>query len=147
MLNLQSLNTHRLILNLEKRESKQIKTDKKNTSKKLNQNKKEKQERSQKTVSRSAYNKQILRQRIRLTYSRPVSNKLKNILILSESILKTLRMREFNNHLEEGIADFKAIPGSKSQQLNHHSIPILQDHKYDGAIIHVGINDLTKNSK
>ena len=34
-------------------------------------------------------------------------------------MLKTLRMREFNNHLEEGIARLKAFPGSKSQQLNH----------------------------
>ena len=43
-------------------------------------------------------------------------------------------MREINNHLEEGIAHLKAFPGSnsKSQQLNHHSIPILQEHEYDG---------------
>ena len=60
-------------------------------------------------------------------------------------MLKTLRMREFNNHLEEGIAHLKAFPGSKSQQLNHHSIPILREHEYDGAIIHVGINNLIKN--
>ena len=59
-------------------------------------------------------------------------------------MLKTLRMREFNNHLEEGIAHLKAFPGSKSQQLNH-SIPILQEHEYGRAIIHVGINDLIKN--
>ena len=55
-------------------------------------------------------------------------------------------MREFNNHLKEGIAHLKAFPGSKSQQLNHHSIPISQEHEYDGAIIHVGISDLIKNS-
>ena len=51
-------------------------------------------------------------------------------------------MREFNNHLEEGIAHLKAFPGSKSQHLNHHSLPILQEHEYDGAVIHVGIKDL-----
>ena len=78
-------------------------------------------------------------------YSGAVSNKPKNILILSDSMLETLRMREFNNHLVEGITHLKAFPGSKSQQLNHHSIQILQEHKYDGAIIHVGINDLIKN--
>ena len=54
-------------------------------------------------------------------------------------------MREFNKHLEDAIAHLKAFPGSKAQQLNHHSIPILQEHDYDGAIIHVGINDLIKN--
>ena len=35
-------------------------------------------------------------------------------------MLKTLRIREFNNHLEEKIAHLKAFPGSKSQQLNHY---------------------------
>ena len=134
-----------------KRKSKRIKSDKKNTGKKLHQDKNENQERSQKAISPSAYNKTgkqknpILRQKIRPTYSGAVSNKPKNILILSDSMLKTLRMREFKNHLEEGIAHLKAFPGSKYQHLNHHSIPILQEHEYDGAIIHVGINDLIKN--
>ena len=49
-------------------------------------------------------------------------------------MLKTLRMREFNKHLEEEIAHLKAFPASKAQQLNHHSIPIVQEHEYDGAI-------------
>ena len=103
-----------------KRKSKRIKSDKENTSKKLHQDKNDNQERSQKAVSASAYNKTrqqknpILRQKIRPTYSGAVSNKPKNILILSDSMLKTLRMREFNNHLEEGIAHLKPFPGSKS---------------------------------
>ena len=54
-------------------------------------------------------------------------------------------MREFNNQLEEGIAQFKAFPGSTSQQLNHHLIPVLQEHEYNGAIIYIGIKDLIKN--
>ena len=54
-------------------------------------------------------------------------------------------MREFNNHLLETIAHLKAFLGSKSQQLKHHSIPSLEERKYDGAIIHVGINDLIEN--
>ena len=72
-------------------------------------------------------------------YSGAVSNKPKSILILSDSMLKTLCMREFNNHLEEGIAHIKAFPGSKSQELNLHSIPILQEYKCDGAIIHIEV--------
>ena len=136
--------------NPESRKKRKSKRIKENTSKKLHQDKNDNQERSQKAVSASAYNKTgqqknpILRQKIKPTYSGAVSNKPKNILILSDSMLKTLRMREFNNHLEEGIAHLKAFPGSKSLQLNH-SIPILQEHEYDGAIIHVGINDLIKN--
>ena len=77
-----------------KRKSKRLKTDEKNASKKLHQGKKKNQERSQKTICSSAYNKTgqqknpILRQKIRPTYSGPVSNKQKNILILSDSMLK-----------------------------------------------------------
>ena len=134
-----------------KRKSKRIKTDKKNTSEKLHQDENHNQEKSRKAASPSAYNKTgqqknpISGQKMRPTYSGAVSNKPKNILILSDSMLKTLRMREFNNHLEEGIAHRKAFPGSKSQQLNHNSIPILQEYEYYGAIIHIGINDLIKN--
>ena len=62
-------------------------------------------------------------------------------------MLKTLRMRKFNNHLEEGIVHLKAFPGFKSQQLNHHSIPILQEHEFGRTIIHVEINDVIKKSK
>ena len=108
------------------RKSKRIKTDKKNTSKKLHQDKIQIQEKLQKTVSPSAYNKTgqqknpILRQKIRPVYSGAVSNKQKNILIWSESMLKTLRIREFNNHLKEEIAHLIAFSGSKSQQLNHY---------------------------
>ena len=65
--------------------------------------------------------------------------------MLSDSMLKTLRMWECNNHLEEGITHLKACPGSKSQQLNYHSIPISQEHEYDGPIIHGGSNDLIKD--
>ena len=70
-----------------------------------------------------------LRQKKRPTYSGAVSNKLKNISILSDCML----------------LDCKNFPGSKSQQLDHHSISILQEHEYDEAIIPAWINDLIKN--
>ena len=60
-------------------------------------------------------------------------------------MLKILRVREFNKHLEKRIAHLQTFPGSKSQQLNHHSIPILKEHEYDETIIHVGMNSLIKN--
>ena len=85
-----------------KRKSRRIKTDKRKTSEKLHQDENDNQERSQKTASPSAYNKTgqqknpTSRQNIRPTHSGAVSNKPKYILILSDSMLKTLRMREFN---------------------------------------------------
>ena len=38
----------------------------------------------------------------------------------------------------------KLFPGSKEKQLNHCTIPILEEHQCDTAAIHVGTNDLLK---
>ena len=53
-------------------------------------------------------------------------------------------MKEFNKYLNGGIAHLKPFPGSKAKQMDHHVIPILEQHQYDAAVIHVGINDLLK---
>ena len=110
-----------------KRINKLIKTDKMNINSKkfYEDNKNESQERIQKTVSPSAYNKTeqqknpILKQKIKPTYSGAVSNKPNNIFILSDSMLKTLRMREFNKHLEERIAHLRLFQALK---LNSYTI-------------------------
>ena len=78
------------------------------------------------------------------TYSNVVRNKKKNIVLFTDSILKTLRMGELNRHINGGKVHLKSFPGSKANQLNHHTIPILEEHQYDAAAIHVGINDLLK---
>ena len=78
------------------------------------------------------------------TYSNVVRNKKKNIVLFTGSILKTLRMGELNRHINGGKVHLKSFPGSKANQLNHHTIPILEEHQYDAAAIHVGINDLLK---
>ena len=36
----------------------------------------------------------------------------------------------------------KSFPASKANQLNHHTIPVLEDYQYDAAVIYVGMNDL-----
>ena len=53
-------------------------------------------------------------------------------------------MSELNRHINGGKVHLKSFPGSKANQLNHHTIPILEEHQYDAAAIHVGINDLLK---
>ena len=65
-------------------------------------------------------------------------------MLFTDSILKTLRMGELNRHINDGKVHLKSFPGSKANQLNHHTIPILEEHQYDAAAIHVGINDLLK---
>ena len=56
-----------------------------------------------------------------------------------------LRMKEFNKKLNGGIAHLKPFPGSKAKQMDNHAIPILEEHQYDAAVMHVGINDLLKS--
>ena len=41
----------------------------------------------------------------------------------------------------------KAFPGEKARQLNHYTIPLLEDNTDDAAVIQVGINDLLSNVK
>ena len=64
---------------------------------------------------------------------------LHNVVIFTDSMLKSLRMREFNKNLNGGITHLKLFPGSKAKQMDHHVIPILKEHQYDVAVIHVGI--------
>ena len=54
-------------------------------------------------------------------------------------------MKEFNKNLNGGIAHLKPFPRSKTMQMDHHAIPILEEHQYDATATHVGINDLLKN--
>ena len=65
-------------------------------------------------------------------------------MLFTDSILNTLRMGELNHHINGRKVHLKPFPGSKANQLNHHTIPILEEHQCDAAAIHVGINDLLK---
>ena len=76
-----------------------------------------------------------------------LQKKRKKIVLFSDSILKNLRMGEFNSFIKKREVSLKAFPGAKARQLNHYTIPLLEDNTYDGAIIHVGINDLLSNDK
>ena len=66
--------------------------------------------------------------------------KSKNTLILTDSMLKTLRMCEFNQFLQEGKAYLFL-----EQKQNSLTITLAQ-HQYDFAIIHFGIIDLLHGS-
>ena len=82
--------------------------------------------------------------RMTSAYSNVVRNKKKNIELFTDSILKALLMGELNRHINGGKVHLKSFPGSKANQLNHHTIPILEEHQYGAPAIHVGINDLLK---
>ena len=84
---------------------------------------------------------------VQSSHSNIVSRKKKKIIIFSDSILKNLRMEEFNSFVKEGEVYLKAFPGAKANQLNYQTIPVIQGNNYDAAAIHVGINDLLSSNK
>ena len=55
-------------------------------------------------------------------------------------------MCKFNFCINGANVQLKSFPGCKAVQLDHYTIPILQEQNYDPAGIHVGINDLLKSS-
>ena len=78
------------------------------------------------------------------TYSEITKHGRKTI-ILSDSIPKGIRMREFNKHLNGSKAHIKAFPGATAKQLDYYSKPTLVEDAPDCLIIHVGCNDIAKS--
>ena len=56
-----------------------------------------------------------------------------------------MKMKDLNSHVKGRKIHLKSFPGAKASQLNHYIKPTLEEHKYDCAIIHVGINDILRN--
>ena len=55
-------------------------------------------------------------------------------------------MGRFSSCINGANVHLKLFPGCKEMQLNHHTIPVLQEQYYDAAGIHVGIKDLLNSS-
>ena len=84
--------------------------------------------------------------RLPSTFSNAISRKKKKVVLFTDSILKTLSMGKLNSCINGANVQLKSFPGCKAMQLDHHTIPILQEQYYDAAGIHVGINDLLNSS-
>ena len=54
-------------------------------------------------------------------------------------------MGTFSSCINRANAQLKSFPGCKAMQVDHHTIPILQEQYNDAAQIH-GINDLFNSS-
>ena len=61
------------------------------------------------------------------------------------SNLKNSQTTEFNSFIKKGEVSLRVFLGAKSRQLNHHTIPLLEDNTYNAAAIHFGINNLLSN--
>ena len=66
-------------------------------------------------------------------------------VIISDSMVKGLKMKQFNSHFHGGKVYLKAFPSAKAHQLNHHVKPSLEEYEYDAAVIHVEINYILRS--
>ena len=79
-----------------------------------------------------------------------MSRKTKNgiiqkVIVFGDSIIRGIRVREFNQQVKNGYAKFKSFPGCNSKEMLHYIEPTLETGFYDSAILHVGVNDLLNN--
>ena len=70
---------------------------------------------------------------------------MKNVVIFSDSMVKGLKMKQFNSHIHDVTVYVKAFPGAKADQLNHQAKTSLEEYKYDATIIHAGKNDILRS--
>ena len=70
------------------------------------------------------------------------SKRKKQVVIFSDSIPRSIRLREFNYWLHKGYAQFKSFPGGTYKELLYYVEPTLKNKKFDDALLHVGVNDL-----
>ena len=65
--------------------------------------------------------------------------------MFSDSILKGIRIREFNRYITNATTRLKSFPGSISKELTHYVVPTIQEELFNSALTHIGINDLLKD--
>ena len=70
----------------------------------------------------------------------------KKTFILGTSMVKGIRMKEFNHHLKQSIAKLRPFPGATLKQLTHYAKPTLVDETLNRIVIHGGCNDIGNRS-
>ena len=74
-----------------------------------------------------------------------VSKHGKKILILSDSLCSSIRMKEFNHHVKNGYAYRKTFPGATVQDLAHYCLLTLRVDQPDVCVINIGCNNLDRD--
>ena len=79
-----------------------------------------------------------------------ISRKTKNgftkkVTVFGDSIIRGIRVREFNQQVKNGYAKFKSFPSCNSKEMLPYIELTLETGFYDSAILHVGVNDLLNN--
>ena len=81
--------------------------------------------------------------RLPSTFNNVIARRKKKVVLSTDSILKTLRMGKFNSCINGANVQLKSFPGCKAKQLDHHTIPILQEQYYDCMFLscHVRVSE------
>ena len=66
----------------------------------------------------------------------------KKVIVLGNSIIRGIRVRDFNQQVKNGYVKFKSFPGCNSKEMLHYIEPTLETGFYESAILHVWVNDL-----
>ena len=66
----------------------------------------------------------------------------KVIVVFGDSIIRGIRLRNFNQRVKNSYAKFKSFSGCNSKEILHYVEPTLETGFYDSAILQVGVNDL-----
>ena len=61
----------------------------------------------------------------------------KKVIVLGNSIIRGIRVRDFNQQVKNGYAKFKSFPGCNSKEMLHYIEPTLETGFYESAILHV----------
>ena len=69
-----------------------------------------------------------------------------NALIFTDSIAKGIRMYEFNRFIKNSKAKMFNFPGASSHQMLHYLDIHFEDKQINTVVIHVGINDILRDS-
>ena len=70
----------------------------------------------------------------------------RNILIISDNILKAIRIREPNSFITNGKTKIVSFPGATSKEILHY-LDVHQTNFFVHTItLHVGVNDLLENN-
>ena len=69
-----------------------------------------------------------------------------NTLIFTDSIAKGICMYEFNRFIKNSKAKMFSFPGASSHQMLHYLDVHLEDRQINTVVIHIGINDILRDS-
>ena len=70
-----------------------------------------------------------------------------NTLIFTDCIAKGILMYEFNRFIKNSKAKMFNFPGASSHQMLHYLDEHLEDRQINTVVIHVGVNDILRDSR